>query len=745
MSVSEPRIMTRKTTESHWRGDLAGGLSAALVALPIELVYGLFAVAPLGLDWSEHGLRAALSACVLGGIVGALLRTTGGVVSGTASVTALLLGTLAANLMQHPRILAAPDPAAAAFVLLLSCTALAGALQWVFGLARLGRVLKFVPYPVLAGMMCGVATLLLLTSMRPALGTDNTTAWTDVPAHWHPWSALVFAVALGTCFWLQRRFPRWPGPAMAMLAGTALHHLVTLAVGASALGGTSSAVDTLVPAFSIWQSMLDHGPAVLLGWLPTLAPYAMAIAALASLESLLSLPMIEEVRQIRTDGDRQLRIQGLGNLVGGLLGATMTVAHPARVAINLASGGRTAWSGVVHSGTLLLAVVFLGDWLGMVPNAVTAAILVFMASRMVDAGTRRLVLQVLARRRTVASEQYRLLVANLSVLLLVALVVVLGDMLKGVAVGVLAAMFLFVRAGMRSVVRNVASAEQRRSLKVRSLADMQALAAEGRRILVIEVEGALFFGTADQLAREIDAIGADTRWLVLDMQRVSDVDPTGAHQLLLSARRLQAQHRSLALAGANPRVEQALKAMGLESHLAPVHWYDDLDTALEDHEDTLLRQSGNADGMAPVSFQQTALADGLTPEQGKLLQSHLTRRTCKSGEVIFRSGEAGSSLFVATGSVVDILLPLDNGKTRRVASFAPGVVFGEMALLDGKPRSADAIIKGDGTVWELTRDNLARIEQHHPDIARCIHLHLSRSLAERLRQTTLELRLATQK
>ena len=147
----------------HWRGDLAGGLNAALVALPIELIYGLFAVAPLGLDWAEHGLRAALWACVLGGLLGALLRTAGGTITGTASITALLLGTLAAQLMQHPQIQAAADPAATAFVLLLVCTAVAGALQWLFGLAGVGRVLKFVPYPVLAGLMCGVATPLTIS------------------------------------------------------------------------------------------------------------------------------------------------------------------------------------------------------------------------------------------------------------------------------------------------------------------------------------------------------------------------------------------------------------------------------------------------------------------------------------------------------------------------------------------------------------------------------------------------------
>jgi CRP-like cAMP-binding protein len=146
-----------------------------------------------------------------------------------------------------------------------------------------------------------------------------------------------------------------------------------------------------------------------------------------------------------------------------------------------------------------------------------------------------------------------------------------------------------------------------------------------------------------------------------------------------------------------------------------------------------------------MSFLQTALAEGMTYAQGKLLQSFLVQRDVAAGERIFHTGEPGNSLLVATESVVDILLPLENGRARRIASFAPGVVFGEMALLDNKPRSADAVAKSAGAVWELTRDQLSRIEQAHPDIARCIQYNLSRSLAERLRLTTAELRLATER
>ncbi|MCB2002241.1 MAG: SulP family inorganic anion transporter [Burkholderiaceae bacterium] len=729
---------------SGWRGNVAGGLSAALLALPVELVYGLFAVAPLGAAWAEHGLRAALWACVLAGALGLLLRSAGGMLNGSASATALLLGTLATALMRNPEIQASADPAMTSFGLLLSCTLLAGVFQWVFGMVGIGRALKYVPYPVIAGLMCGVAMLLMVSALRPALGLHGDAPWQDAWHAWLPSSTLVFACTLALCLWTRRRFPRLPGPALALLAGTLLHHGLAGWAGDAALGATSSPVTQLLPQLGAWNAPLMPGTIAWLYWLPTLAPYALVIAAIASLDSLLCLPTIEETTNRRFDGDRQLRNQGVVNLVAGLLGGTVTSGSLTRVTLNLAAGGHGVGSGLVYAATLAVAVLFLGDWLALVPMAATSAILVFLALGLVDDGTRRLALQVLQRRRVLAHEQYRLVLANFSVIILVAAVAVLGNMMQAVGVGVLAAMFLFVRAGMRPVVRRMVTARHRRSLTVRTPGDMEILEREGWRIVVVEVEGALFFGTSDHLARDIDTMAAEAQALILDFKRVTDVDPTGARSLLLVAKRLRQRDRSLAIAGASPRISRILLAMGLESAVPPTHWYRSLDAALESHEDRLLRSSGTRAEHHAQSLPDTTLAQGMSAQECRLLLTYLRHRVFAAGDRVFRHGEPGNSLFVTTDCVVDILVPLHNDEPMRVASLAPGVVFGEMALLDNHPRSADAMVKNTGSVWELTRERLTAIEQAHPHIARRIQVNLSLGLAARLRQSTLELREATE-
>jgi SulP family sulfate permease len=523
-----------------------------------------------------------------------------------------------------------------------------------------------------------------------------------------------------------------------------LHHALAHLFGADLLGATSGSVDGLLPAFSVWQAVFSWGAGSLFGWLPMLAPYALAIAAFASLETLLCLAAIESATHVRTDGDRELRTLGLANLISGVLGSTPCAGNLSRVMVNLSAGGHSAFSGVAYAGMLALIVVFAGSWTGLLPSAVTAGILTFYAIGMVDDGTRRLAVQLLTQRDQLERAQYRLLLANFGVIALVALMAVVGDMMKAVGVGVAAAMFLFVRSSMKPVIRRVFNAQYHRSLKVRAREDMQVLERDGAQIAVIEVEGPLFFGTADRVAREIEIVAEHTTSLILDLKRVRDVDPTGARTLLQVARKMKGRQRSLILSGANQRVESFLRTMGLAMVVPAEHWHDDLDTALEKVEDALLVTHGVATERTILHLSKTVLADGLSEVQTSVLESYLSKHLFQSAGMIFRKGDAGESLFVATGSVVDILLPLQSGKQKRVASFAPGVVFGEMALLEGKPRSADAMVQTPTTVWELTRENMSEIEFEHPEIARRVLLNLSRSLAERLRMTTAELRLSAE-
>lgn len=717
--------------------DIKGGVTAALTAIPIELVYGLFAVAPLGAAFAEHGVRAALWGCILGGILGFLLRGTGGMMVGSRPATGLILGSLAAMLLRHPAVTSASDPAALVFSLLLVCTALAGLFQYLFGVAHVGRALRYVPFPVTAGLMLGVGMLMIQASLRPALGATNQLAWTGLLDAWHPASVVVSASALALCVLGTRLKTRVPGSVLALLLGSLLHHGLVLILGADHLGGTVSSLSGLLPEYVVWGAEIDLPG--LIGWLPVLASYALTIAALGSLETLLCLSMIGSAQAKRPDGNGELRVQGLSNLIGGLFGATASVGNLARVKVNLSAGGRSGWSGIAYALTLALVVVLAGGFLSLVPQAVTAGIVIYYAFGMVDDGTRRITQQIVVQRKQVGRQYYRVLLSNFTIILLVASVAVLGDMMKAAVIGLVAAMFLFFSNRINPTIRRVTLGDRRRSLKTRAAADVDLLGREGMRIGIIEVDGPLFFGTADRIADEIEKLMAQVSLVIIDLKRVPDIDPTGARTLLQVSERLAAKKKELLLSGLNPLFEHFLQAMGLDKAVPALNWHHDLDHALEDAEDRLLTQLGGHASHHALAFGQTALAAGLDLEQISTLQGFLLRRVFDSPVELFHKDDEGASLFVVESSSVDILLPLADGKHKRIVSLAPGVIFGEMALLEGKPRSTTAALVGPSVVWELTRDAFDALLQSHPLIARQVLFNVGRQLAGRLRAITSEL------
>lgn len=718
-------------------GDIKGGLTAALSALPVELVYGLFAVAPLGLAYAEAGMRAALWGCILGGALTFLLRGTAGLLTGTRPATGLILAALATELLAQPSIQAASDPAAYVFTLLLLCTALAGFFQLLFGLARIGRMINYIPYPVIAGLMLGVGILMLRGSLRPALGASDQTAWIDLFTAWHPASVVVTGVSLSLCYLA----PRWkspiPGTILALVIGTALHQLLALSFDLGQLGSTLANISGLMPKLTLLNAGI--GWQELFAWLPFMATYALTIATLGSLEALLCLSALGNVRAQRPNTHRSLSVLGLANLFSGLAGATPSLGNLPRVNANLAAGGQTTFSNLVYALSMAIIVIVLGGYLSLVPRAVTAAIVIYYAIALVDDGTRRIVHQVITLRKQAHSQHYRMLVANLGVIVIVAAVAVVGDMMKAVGIGIAAAVLLFVRSRMKPVIRRVTQGDRRRSTKIRTAQDSELLDREGRQITVIEADGPLFFGTADSIAIGIEKYAAQSSLIILDLKHARDIDTTGARTLLQTSRKLVAQKKALMISGASGHFENLLKAMGLGSAIPSGNWHYDLDQALEDAEDRLLARLGANSSHRALALSETALVAGLSPQEIDILATVLHTKDFPAAIELFKMGDEGDSLFVASACSVDILIPLTEGKHKRVVSLAPGTFFGEMAVLEGRPRSATAYLTGPSLVWELTLAALDQLLASHPSIARQVLFNISCQLAGRLRVVTDEL------
>jgi SulP family sulfate permease len=384
--------------------------------------------------------------------------------------------------------------------------------------------------------------------------------------------------------------------------------------------------------------------------------------------------------------------------------------------------------------------------MSLVPMAAIAGVFCAVGFTLVDEWTRRatsvLWTQSLKWRAPTG------LLQNYLVMVLVAGVTIFVSLALAVVLGTLVAMVLFIRSNVKRPIRQVAHGDRRRSRKIRPADQDELLRIEGKRIAVIELDGALFFGTAEEADEQIEHLTHQAEFIVLDFGRVTDVDASGARVLLHAASAVRRAGKHLLLAALSPRDSRTrlIRDMDVHQHLGDAQFFPDTDRALEHAEDRLLASIGAVGfGADALALQQTLLGSRLNDEEIAVLSALLVERQFDKGQAVFRRGEESDAMYVSLRGQIGIWLPPDverGDAGRRMVSYAPGVVFGEMGLLQGKTRSADAVAEEDALVLELPRANYELLASQHPVLHGKLLLSLGLLLSSRVRALTDELEAA---
>jgi SulP family sulfate permease len=278
-----------------------------------------------------------------------------------------------------------------------------------------------------------------------------------------------------------------------------------------------------------------------------------------------------------------------------------------------------------------------------------------------------------------------------------------------------------------------------RSRQARDPKLMELLVAHGRRIVVFELEGAIFFGTAEGLAGRVEAAStAGAGYVILDLKRVNDLDSTGARILLQVNERLKRSGGSLLLSHPhdNYLVSSILRDLGVESGLGSEALFADTDSALEWAEDRLLLSRGAGEALTgEVSVDRLNVLEGLSETECAVVSALLARRVYRSGEVVIKEGSSDRDLFLISRGTASVRVDLPGQRRqRRVASFSAGTVFGELALLDQQPRSATVTADVEVVCYVLSEDAFHALGKDHPAIAIKILTNLGRELSRRIRR-----------
>ena len=535
------------------RVNLLAGLTVGIVALPLSMGLAIASgVAP------QHGLYTA----IVGGIVIALTGGSRVNISGpTAAFVVVLL------------------PVVHQFGLggLLLSGAMAGVMLILFGLTRLGRLIRIVPYPVIIGFTSGIGVVIAFLQLKDFLGLKPQgeavhfveSALLLVRAlpgfQWQECAigALTLAVLVG---W-KRLHSRIPSYLVALLVGA----FVAAALNASALappietiasrfsyaidGATGAGIPPLAPELIMpWDQPGPDGQplGVSLELIRILLGAAFSIAVLGALESLLCAVVADGMSGFRHDPDGELIGQGLGNIAVAFLGGIPATAAIARTATNVRSGATTPLAAVVHGVVVLLSMLLFARWLGYIPMAAMAAVLMMVAWNMSEAHHAWRILKRAPR-------------ADAAVFLTCFLLTVVIDMQVAVAGGLVLASVLFIRRMAEltgTAVLRPGSHEHERGA--------------GPGVVIYDIDGPLFFGAAHKALKVISAIDDGVHTVVLDFADVNLLDATAMINIGSIGEELAARKVGVALLHVKPRLVAKMRRFGLLDDPAGLRLIDSL-------------------------------------------------------------------------------------------------------------------------------------------------------------------------
>ncbi len=536
------------------RADLLAGVTVGLVALPLSMALAVASGVP-----PQHGLYTAM-------IAGFVVPLFGGSRTQVTGPTAAFVVIL--------------SPIASKFGLpgLLLAGFMAGFLLVVMGLARMGQVIQFVPYPVTTGFTAGIALVIATLQMKDFLGLTPG----PLPDHFIDrvgvlWSArgtaslTEFSVGLIT-LGLLVAWPKISRRVPALLAGLGLVTVGVAVVQHFWPGVQVATIQTRFPSPTgggipagpppfvwpwNWAGPDGLPPVIGLRYIESLIPAAFAIALLGAIESLLSAVVADGMTRTRHDPDAELVALGQGNMVGALFGGIPATGAFARTAANIRAGATSPLSAMVHAVFILGAVIFAGPLISKIPMAAMAALLLVVAYHMSEIHRVRQLIRVAPR-------------SDILVLLVCFLLTVSFDMVIGVSVGIVLAALLFLRRMARHTQGRVVA---------------EGHASVGRAIpkdvFVYEINGPLFFGAVENAIGSLRALGQNVRWVILLMNDVPHLDVTALVSLESALLDLLRGHRKVVLVGAGHQPLRLLRQAGLVGEGKPVHVCGTVDEAMD--------------------------------------------------------------------------------------------------------------------------------------------------------------------
>lgn len=704
-----------------WVGESVGGLLAGLNAVLVgvallTLIYsGVLAPhLPFGMTLSLIGAAVFILAI-------ALLSSLPTHMGSLQEQAAAILGTLSLALTAavQSEDVAAEDALSTMLAILVLAALLYGGSLFLIGRFRLGKLTQFIPFPVIAGFLAGTGWLVLeagLTSLTNVSIRLDTLA--DLPAKAAFWSpALLAAVAL---FFLTRLFPTpltLSGALVTLLIG---FYTVALLSGATIeelqednwLFGPFPKEDSGRSLSQLSLANVDIG--FVLSTLPSLA----TLVLLCTLDCLLNLTALEIGIGRELDLDSELRASGLANLlVAGCGSVTGSTDLGSSLTLHR-TGVATRWPGLV-SAAFCFGIALLGPAIiGFVPKMLLGTIIFSVALEL-------LVQWLYQSAEKMTRAEYAIVWAIFGSIIAI-------GFLEGILIGVVISILVFIVNYSRiSPMKSSASLATTRSSVARSQGELAILASGGDAVVVLKLQGFLFFGTASALLAEVKKrvtpLAGRRSYVLIDFKAVNGIDASAGFLFTKMRQFLDREQSTLVLTALSAQVQAVLAKSGVLAGEIAV--FGDLDYALEWAENQVLTAVGFHADRHPIADQLAARLGDMT--KAEMLLRYLEVMDCAAGETVIRQGDSTTDVYFIESGHLSAVLDI-GGKTLRLRKFGPGALFGEMAVYLGERRTASVVADTAARLHRLTPAALARLTAEDPRAEAVFHELMARTMAERI-------------
>lgn len=678
------------------------------------------------------GIGVALTAAAVAGLVMSITSSYPGTIAVPQNKIAPILALIAASVVATMPTGATDEQTLLTVIAVIVISSLVtGLFLAALGVFKLGGLIRFIPYPVIAGFLAGTGWLLLLGSIKAMTGTEVTLS--SIPVlfektvfiKWLP--GLVFAVIAHTLMRRVKHFLVMPAVlstafivfyAILFFTGTSIHHAREAGwlIHTAGEGGIWKFLTIKSVTGAQWSVIIDQAGSIA------------SILLISAVAVLLNSSALELASKQEMDLDRELKSAGVANVLTGLAGGMVGFTSLTITGLGLKMGTRSRLVGLITVAACVAVLLLGAGILSYFPEPIIGGMLMFL-------GIEFLTEWVYETRKELPGSDWVIVIMILAV-------VGLFGFLQGVLVGVVAAIIMFVLNYSRiKVIKYELTGTNHHSNVDRPPGHRRLIRKKGEEIYILKLHGYIFFGTANNLLNKIkeradDSELAPFKFLVLDFREVSGIDSSAIISLIKLNQLANKNNFSVLFTHTSDTIRLQMEKGGL-MEVEAKRWQEfaDLDYGIEWCENQILK----AEGM-DLDAEMRTLEDHLeelvpgTLDYSKL-EKYLERSEVPKGHYLIRYGDPSDDLYFIESGQVTVLMELASGETIRIRKMGAGTVVGELGMYLNQARTASVVTEEPSVIYRLSREALGTMEEKNPQTAATFHRFMVQFLAERLINT----------